>query len=389
MGSAGVIAAATIASIAGADVSGRTALAGVPAGVFQLGTALLALPWSLATDALGRRGGLALGASTGVLGAIGSVVAVVLGNFALLVLSLLIMGSSQAAFRLGRFAAAEVNPLRRRGRAVATVVLGGAVGSVAGPLLIAPAGRFATSLGVSELAGVYAVVGVLFAIGAALFAMLLRPDPLVLGRRLAELEPEAVASGPSRSLRELAADPGVRTAVVTMVAAHAVMVLLMGITSLHMRNHDHTLADISIVFAAHTFGMFAFSLASGWLTDAWGRRPVLISGAALLIVACAAAPVSTALVPLIGALFALGLGWNLCYVGGSALLSDHLAPTERARTQGANDMLMGGTAALASFVSGGIFAVAGYAVMGVVGAVVSVLLLGWVVVVRPRVVQAG
>jgi MFS family permease len=88
------------------------------------------------------------------------------------------------------------------------------------------------------------------------------------------------------------------------------------------------------------------------------------------------APVSPDVVPLAVALFLLGLGWNFCYVGGSALLADQLSPAERARTQGTNDLLVGLAAAAGSFGSGLVFASLGYTAMGVVGAAFSLVPLG-------------
>ena len=72
--------------------------------------------------------------------------------------------------------------------------------------------------------------------------------------------------------------------------------------------------------------MFAFSVFSGQLADRWGRGPVIITGAATLVLACAAATLSPDVLPLGVALFLLGLGWNFCYVGGSTLLADQLSP---------------------------------------------------------------
>jgi MFS family permease len=109
------------------------------------------------------------------------------------------------------------------------------------------------------------------------------------------------------------------------------------------------LGDISIVISAHTFGMFAFSLISGQLVDRWGRGPVIMAGAAMLTLACLAAPLSPDVFPLGVSLFLLGLGWNFCFVGGSTLLADQLSPQERARTQGLNDLLVGLASPLAVF----------------------------------------
>jgi MFS family permease len=155
-----------------------------------------------------------------------------------------------------------------------------------------------------------------------------------------------------------------------------VMVTVMVITSLHMKTHQHALTDISLVISAHTFGMFAFSFLSGRLTDRWGRAPVILTGAGLLVLACTLAPLSPGVLPLSASLFLLGLGWNFCYVGGSALLSDQLSPAERAKVQGANDFVIGLATAAASLVSGLIFASVGFAVIGIMGALISLLPLG-------------
>ena len=158
-----------------------------------------------------------------------------------------------------------------------------------------------------------------------------------------------------------------------MVLGQMVMVLVMVITSLHMRDNDHMLGDISIVISAHTVGMYAFSIISGRLADRWGRGPVIIVGSATLVLACIAATISPDVLPLGVALFLLGLGWNFCFVGGSALLADQLSPLERSRTQGFNDLLVGFASALGSLGSGFIFAAVGYNTMAFISATVAII----------------
>lgn len=120
--------------------------------------------------------------------------------------------------------------------------------------------------------------------------------------------------------------------------------------------------------------MYAFSVLSGRLTDRWGRGQVIIAGSLVLLLSCLVAPVSTDLVLLSLALFLLGLGWNLCYVGGSSLLSDQLSPEERSRTQGLNDLFIGVAAAAGSLSSGAIFATAGYGAIGAAASIVPLAL---------------
>jgi MFS family permease len=117
---------------------------------------------------------------------------------------------------------------------------------------------------------------------------------------------------------------------------------------------------------------------------------MIVTGARHLIASCLAAPLSPQLVPLAVALFGLGIGWNMCYVAGSALLSDALSPVEKARMQGLNDLLVGGAAAAAALLGGVIMATGGYTVMGLLGAAVSLPLL-FIVGRLPRVAlpQAG
>jgi MFS family permease len=184
--------------------------------------------------------------------------------------------------------------------------------------------------------------------------------------------PEPLA-GVRRPLVEILALPDARAAVAALVIGQAVMVALMVITSVHMKHHEHALSSIAAVISSHVFGMYAFSAVSGRLADAWGRRPLIAAGAVALAVSCLWAPLSPQVLPLAGALMLLGLGWNFCYVGGSALLSDQLRQVERGRTQGFNDFLIGLVSALGAVSSGLVFAAVGYSVMGVLAAAVSLV----------------
>ncbi len=372
LGSAGFIAVATVTSIVGASLSGSAALAGLPSAIYLLGQAVAAFIWGDLMERLGRRWGLSLGIALGVVGAGLAAFAVVDRAFFLFLIGLVLMGVANAALTLGRFAAAEVHPPEVRGRAISNVVIGGTVGAVTGPLLVGPAGQVATRLGFDELAGAFAGSLGLFALAALIVFIRLRPDPREVGREIARLYPHSASRvGQTRSLREILRAPAALIAILAMVFGQMVMVMLMVITALHMKIHQHPLTDISVVISSHSFGMYAFSILSGRFADQWGRAPVILIGAGTLVLASLFAPFSSELLPLSLALFLLGLGWNFCYVGGSSLLSDQLSPAERARTQGFNDFLVGLASAVGSLGSGFIFAAVGFGVMGLVAAAVA------------------
>jgi len=374
LASAGFIAASTLNSIVGAKLANNPSLAGVPTATYLLAGALSAFGWGYVNDAVGRRLGLTMGLFIGMIGSGVAFFAISKESFAIFLIGMILMGIANAAVQLGRFAAAEVNPPAQRGRAISNVVIGGTIGSVIGPFVAGPAGKFFLPLAGDELAGAYAISLLLFAIGALVVFLGLRPEPREVGRQVAEQFPQTAAvDGPARSVFEILRQPAAAVALLSMMLGQLVMVLVMVITSLHMKDYHHMLGDISIVISAHTFGMYAFSVVSGQLADRWGRGPVIIAGSATLILACVAATISPDVLPLGVALFLLGLGWNFCYVGGSTLLADQLSPAERAHTQGFNDLLVGLASALGSLSSGLIFAALGYAVMAYVSAAVAVV----------------
>lgn len=61
-----------------------------------------------------------------------------------------------------------------------------------------------------------------------------------------------------------------------------------------MKDHEHTLWSISLVFSAHTLGMFTFSILLGKLVDGWGRGSVILIGTGISFTSLVLAPASSA-----------------------------------------------------------------------------------------------
>ncbi|HMQ30355.1 MAG TPA: MFS transporter [Chloroflexaceae bacterium] len=377
MASAAFIAAITVIPIVGAELSGQPELAGLPSTVQLAGAAAAAYPAGRLMQRFGRRPGLAAGFLLGLVGALIATAAIVAGSFLLFLAGLLLYGFARGITDQSRYAAADAVPLSRRARAISMVVFAGTVGAVGGPALVGPLGLLAEGWGLPALAGPMLGGALLFAAGGALVALLLRPDPRELARRLAAEEPVDLAApspvGPGRGLGEVLGEALPRLALAAMVTGQAVMVLVMSVTSLHMHNHDHGLGNISLVIGAHTLGMFGLSVVTGGLADRLGRPATIALGALLLIGGALLAPVSLLTPWLALALFLVGLGWNLCYIGGSTLLSDALTPAERGRVQGASDLLINLASAGGSLGSGLILARLGYGPLCLIGAALSLL----------------
>lgn len=373
LASAGFIAAAAINPILGAKLASDRSLATLPTAAYLLSGALSASAWGYLMDRIGRRNGIALGLLIGVFGNALVLYAIQIASFFLVVIGLMMMGATNSAVQLGRFAAAEANPPDRRGRAISAVVLGGVIGTILARVSAVPMSEFVVSIGWDELAGAYLATLTLFAAAAALVFIGLRPDPREVGREVAKQYPESTPQGEARSIVQILRQPAAVTAVTAMALGQVVMVAIMVITSLHMEDHQHARSDIYTVISAHTFGMFAPSIISGWLLDKIGRGRMILIGSLTLLLSCIAAPLSPDVLPLGIALFLLGLGWNFCFVGGSTLLSDQLSPLERSRTQGTNDFLVGLASAIISLSSGFIFDATSYTTMAVIAGGLSLV----------------
>ncbi len=75
----------------------------------------------------------------------------------------------------------------------------------------------------------------------------------------------------------------------------------------------------------------------------------------------------------VAALMFLGVGWNFMYVGGTTLLTESYAPAEKAKTQGANDLIVFTVMGISSFSSGALVSTAGWELMN--AAVLPVLVI--------------
>jgi MFS family permease len=370
LGSTGHIAAVTVATIVATHIAGgTTALSGAPTATVVLGAAAGASSLSWLMVRRGRRVGLAAGYAVSVVGAVVATLAVITSSLPILLVGTVLIGFGNSSNQLSRYVAADLASPDRRASAIGLVVWGATIGAVAGPNLVAPAGRVALALGLPELAGPYLVPIVFVGAAALLSFALLRPDPYELADASSRHEDDADRSV-AVSLASVFARPSVPVAMVALVAGQFVMVLIMTMTPLHMAEHGHDLTAVGVVISGHTFGMFGLSPISGRLTDRFGSVPVILAGLAVValasVLAALAPPAGGAILFL--ALFLLGYGWNLGYVAGSALLTHGLSLPERTRIQGLTDTLIWSSAAVASLGSGFVLAYAGYAILGLMGA---------------------
>ena len=114
-----------------------------------------------------------------------------------------------------------------------------------------------------------------------------------------------------------------------MIVAQLTMVGVMSLTPLHMDEGGQSQGVIGLMMAFHIWGMYLFSPVVGWLTDRFGRYPMLYMAGAL----CTAGAISAAITPADGRAgvfvgnFLVGLGWSFGVVAASSLIVARSSPS--------------------------------------------------------------
>jgi MFS family permease len=375
----GVTVGSSVGALLAADLAG-TSISGLAQSAMVVGSALLALPATAIVQRGGRRPSLAAGYMVAAVGAAIIVLAAMRSSIALMFVGFFLFGGAMAAGMQARYAAVDLAPAALRGRHLSIIVWATTLGAVTGPHFAAGAGSSFLAYGVPALAGPFVVSSVLFALAALTLMMLMRPDPAMIARRVAAVSGEPVnrqtSVGLGGALRAVLAAPPARVGVAAMAVGHLVMVGVMAMTPVHIRGagHDaaHTLRIVGVILSVHIAGMYAFSPVIGWLTDRFGRRPLIAAGVLFLIAACAlvgTAGYGTAQLAI--GLMVLGIGWSCTIVAGSTLLSESVPTAVRPSAQGLSDAIMGLAGASAGAVSGVVVDAWGFQTLALVAALAA------------------
>ncbi|WP_100402752.1 MFS transporter [Bacillus sp. FJAT-42315] len=387
-GGAGLAAGVTVGALLAEEMLGTNSLAGMPAALFTLGSALAAWLVGRFSQRYGRRFGLAAGFITGGIGAIGVVTAAAFDQVFLLFVSLFIYGAGTATNLQARYAGTDLAAPKQRATAISVAMVSTTFGAVAGPNLVSVMGEFATFIGIPALAGPFILAAVAFILAGLVLLIFLRPDPLIVAKALADAK---ISDDSKQSVQKVEATAihkrGMMVGATVMVLTQIVMVAIMTMTPVHMKHHGHGLSEVGMVIGIHIAAMYLPSLVTGFLVDKVGRTIMAIaSGVTLLSAGLLAAFAPTdSMLGLTTALALLGLGWNFGLISGTALIIDSTSPSTRAKTQGTVDVLVALAGASGGAMSGMVVAHSSYATLSLAGGVLALLLVPVVVWSRRKV----
>jgi predicted MFS family arabinose efflux permease len=250
-----------------------------------------------------------------------------------------------------RFAAADGASKRFRPKAVSLVMAGGVFAGVLGPQLV----QWTMEVWSAYLfAFSYIVQAAVALVAMAITAGVDAPRPAAANLHA------------GRPLWQIVRQPRFIAAALCGVIAYPMMNLVMTSAPLAMKICGLTVSDSNFGIQWHIVAMYGPSFITGTLIARFGAPTVVALGLTLEAVAATIGLTGITAMHFWATLIVLGMGWNLGFVGASALVLETHRPQERNKVQAFNDFLVFGTMAIGSFCSGQLLANYGWSAVNMV-----------------------
>ena len=301
-------------------------LATLPLALQFFTSMLTTIPASFLMKAVGRQAGFMIGTLLGLVGAGLAAWGIVIGNFLYFCIAAALIGAFNGFGTYYRFAAADVATPDYRSRAISYVMAGGVVAALVGPNLAHWTSEWLAGI---EFAGSYLSLLGIYGLSLVTLLFVRIPAPTA-----------AQAQAHRRPLADIARQPAFIVALAGGALGFGVMALVMTATPLAMHQHAHVFADTAFVIEWHLLGMFAPSFFTGHLIRRFGVLNVMLAGVVLNIGCVAVNLIGTDVAHFWAALTLLGVGWNFLFVGGTTLLTETYADSEKAKAQALNDFVV-------------------------------------------------
>lgn len=327
----------SLGGLVGQNLADNKELATLPVSLLNLGLALGTVPAAMLMRRAGRRIGYMVGAAIGLIGGCLAAFGIASFSFVLFCLGTLIIGAYGSFNQSYRFAAMDAASEAFKPRAISWVMTGGLVAGVVGPQTVI---WTRDAVLAAPFAGAFIGQAVL-ALMSLVVVSFLRPVPVGMAPK---------AGG--RPLLEIVRQPRFIVAATAGLVSYALMSFLMTAAPLAMIGCGHPVGVAALGIQWHILAMFGPSFFTGRLIGRFGKEWVTIAGLLLTALAALVGLSGIGVAHFWSALILLGIGWNFGFIGATAMVSDCYRPEERTKVQAANDFLVFGSVAIASFSSG-------------------------------------
>ena len=328
----------TMSAIVGSALAPTAIWSTVPYGFQFLFVMFATYPASKLMSIIGRKKSFMLGSLPLALSGWIGFLAVEKQSFMMLVISHSALGVYIAFANFNRFAATDNVDQKLKPKAISLVVAGGVIAAAVGPTL--------TEI-LRDLGG-FALFSLCYAsfIGLAALSLLIAiclPQDLIVTKAA---QNEKIASVKDKILYTTP----VVIAMSVSALGYGIMNVLMIQASMHMKHMHENFSDVRLAIQWHVFAMFAPSFFTGNIIQRIGIKNTMCTGLLILSVCTVLNIGANDYAVLSLSLILLGLGWNLTYVGGGALLTHTLQNNPLAiQMQGRNDLAIAVFATIGAF----------------------------------------
>lgn len=327
----------SLGGLVGQSLAENKELATLPVSLINLGLAAGTIPAAMMMRRFGRRIAYILAGLIGVIA--GSLAAAGIGaaSFPLFCLGTFIAGFWGSYTQSYRFAATDTASEAFKPKAISWVMVGGLAAGIIGPQTVIWTRDLIAS---APFAGAFLGQGFLALVTIAVVSFL-RAGP--------------VSSAPKaggRPLGEIIRQPRFIVAVVAGLVSYGLMSFIMTAAPLAMIGCGHSIGEAALGIQWHILGMFGPSFFTGNLIARFGKARVTAAGLLLIALAAAIGLSGITVAHFWVTLILLGIGWNFGFIGATTLVTECYRPEERTKVQAANDFLVFGSVAVASFSSG-------------------------------------
>lgn len=337
----------SLGGLVGQQLSSDPALVTLPVSLFNLGLAVGTLPAAFVMRQVGRRNGYLLGTGFGMAAGLVAAFGIFSASFRIFCLGTFIAGFYAAYVQSYRFAATDAATGELRAKAISWVMIGGLIAAIIGPQLV---------IWTRDAVPGTPYVGSF--LSQAVLALMAVPVLLLLRT------PKATKTGnvqdTGRPLIQILMMPRYMLAVAAGVVSYGLMVFVMTAAPIAMVGHGHSVDHAALGIQWHVLAMFAPSFVTGHLMARFGKERITAFGLLLIAVSAIFALAGLQLVHFYVSLILLGIGWNFGFIGATAMVTVCHSEAERGKAQGANDFLIFGTVAAASFFAGALLHASGW-----------------------------
>ncbi|MGL4667548.1 MAG: MFS transporter [Saezia sp.] len=339
----------SLGGLIGLELAADKALATLPVSLYHIGLALSMLPVTFLIRRWGRQRTYMMGTAFAFSGGVIAAWGVWQSSFLIFCVGTALAGCYAACVQNYRFAVTDYVPKREQPQAISRVMLGGIAAAVIGPQLAI----WGTNLFSTPFVGSYLSQSMLAVFA---FFVVLQIGKVSAGLPLQGGVVATDASGAPkevpRSLLEILSSFKLASTIFAAVISYGLMTFLMTATPMAMKLSGHSISHATLGVQWHILAMYLPSFITGRLMLRYGQINVTISGLLLIGLSCLVYVTGEGLVNFWGGFILLGVGWNFGFIGATSMLTDCYRPSERTKVQGLNDMMVFGTMAIASLLSG-------------------------------------